>query len=132
MAVLCGPVDREPLEDVVGHVTHQIVDDLADRLGPVRGLLLDRPALLPLEERKGAFRKRRSLGAGFLCSQLLDDNRRFPTHLRQGERPWRSTNPGGGPNQRKSLSNRAIGARRSGPRFETSNSRSKPDAATHP
>src|SRR5512135_3251381 len=57
----------------------------------------------------GAFRKRRSLGAGFLCSQLLDDNRRFPTPSRQGERPWRSTNPDGGPNQRKSLSNRAIG-----------------------
>src|SRR5512135_3174087 len=91
--------------------------------------LVDRQDL-QLEE--GAFRKRRSLGAGFLCSQLLDDNRRFPTHSRQGERPWRSTNPGGGPNQRKSLSNRAIGARRSGPRFETSNSRSKPGAATHP
>src|SRR5439155_7747744 len=32
----------------------------------------------------GAFRKRRSLGAGFLCSRLLDDNRRFPTPSTRG------------------------------------------------
>jgi hypothetical protein len=85
-----------------------------------------------LDAGEGAFRKRRFLGAGFRCSQLLDDNRRFPAPSRPGERPWPSTDPGGGPNPRKPLSHRAIGSRRSAPRSETSNSRSRRDGATHP
>ena len=79
--------------------------------------------------RSGAIRKNRCLGAGFLFSHTLVDNRRFPTHPSQGERPCPSANPANGDSQRRPHSNRGIASRRSGPRSRTSSSRSRPNAA---
>src|SRR5512135_1457693 len=73
----------------------------------------------------GAIRKNRCLGAGFLFSHTLVDNRRFPTHPSPGERPCPSANPAKGESQRRAHSHRGIASRRSGP----SSSGSKPNAA---
>ena len=80
-------------------------------------------------KQKGAIRKNRCLGAGFLFSHTPADNRRFPTLPSQGERPCPSENPANGDIQRRPHSNRGIASRRSGPRSRTSSSRSKPNAA---
>src|SRR5208337_4959123 len=78
---------------------------------------------------RGAIRKNRCLGAGFLFSHMPADNRRFPTLPSQGERPCPSANPANGDFQRRPHNNRVIASRRSGPRSRTSSSRSKPNAA---
>ena len=65
-----------------------------------------------------------------LFSQTPVDNRRFPTHPLQGERPCPSPsgNPANGERPRRLPSHRAIASRRSGPRFRMSSSRSRPNA----
>src|SRR5208337_4751936 len=82
-----------------------------------------------LDHLSGAIPKNRCLGAGFLFSHTLADNRRFPTHPSQGERLCPSANPANGDSQRRPHSNRGIASRRSGPRSRTSSRRSKPNAA---
>src|SRR4051794_31642385 len=78
----------------------------------------------------GAIRTSRSLRAGFLFTYTLGENRRFPTHSSQGERPCPGANPANGESRRRPHSHREIVSRRSGLRSRTSSSRSKPNAAT--
>src|SRR4051794_37147492 len=85
---------------------------------------------LLIRDDSGAMRKNRCRGAGFLFTYTLVDNRRFPTHPSQGERPCPSANPANRESRRRPHSDREIVSRRSGPRSRTSSSRSKPNVAT--
>jgi len=72
-----------------------------------------------------------ALKRGVFSSHTLADNRRFPTHPSQGERPWPSPSAysDNGDNPSRSPSNDGIASRRSGPRSRPSSSRSRPNAA---
>jgi HAMP domain-containing protein len=116
-------------------VAKLILDELAPLVSAQQGIFYimekegERPVFKLLASYAGAIRKNRCLGAGFLFSHTLVDNRRFPTHSSHGERPCPSANPANAESQRTPQSNRGIASRRSGPRSRTSSSRSKPNAA---
>jgi hypothetical protein len=78
-------------------------------------------------------RRERSERIGVLArlhlSVPLADNRRFPIHPLQGERPCPSGNPANGEGQRRPHNNRGIASRKSGPRSRMSSGRSRPNAA---
>jgi hypothetical protein len=72
--VLRGTVDWEAIEDLVGHVTHQLVDDIADRSGAglnarSRWALL----VLPLLEQREGFLQDRGLRGKTAALDLLAD-----------------------------------------------------------
>src|SRR5262245_8660001 len=75
--MLGGTIDRELVEDLGGHVTHQLVNDLADRPGPgpVRGFLPDLSELPLPEQREGLLQdggfRRKAAALDFLADESL-------------------------------------------------------------
>jgi hypothetical protein len=122
--------DEMNVEQTMESLRREYLLDLST--GFVYDVLRDHAQELDLSEHRrmvGAIPKNRYLGAGFLLFHTLVDNRRFPTHPSQGERPCPSENPANGESQRRPHSHREIVSWRSGPRSRRSSSRSKPNAA---